>query len=109
MPTTIEILEDLKLTELPADEQNKVLAQVTEILQNRVAMRVDDLLSDEEKAEFDKVAAAGNQQEMDRYLDEKIPDLSGIAAEEYQILRAELVSKNEMVLAAFEEAAKKVK
>ena len=109
MPTNIEILQDLKLENLPVVEQNKVLADIIETLQNRVAIRVNDMLSEDEKTEYDTLLAGTDTNASDQYLADHVPAMDEIIAEEYLALRQELMAKNDQILEALAEVTKENK
>jgi hypothetical protein len=89
------LIEELGLGHLSEEQKNQMNDQLADILQNRVTVRILEILTDEEKAELDKLVAAGDDEKADVFLTEKVPGLELIVQEEFESLKREMIKRNE--------------
>lgn len=80
-----ELIEKLRLGALPKEAQEQTLAAVNNEIEMRLAGVIDDILTDEQRAEFEKLA---NQtpEKVFEWLSQEITDLSKLykdALEDY--------------------------
>ncbi len=76
---TARIAEDLGLTALPVEEQKKLIAQFGEVALKAATIAVASKLSDSAKAEFARLAEAGDSAGVQALLDKEVPEHETIA------------------------------
>lgn len=81
---TQNIIQDLGLDKLSAEEQAKALMEVGKIIFQRVILRVMDELSEEDKNEFDKLLdeKMNDETAILNFLQSKLPNFNEIVNEE---------------------------
>lgn len=84
------IVVTLGINTLPAEKQKEVMESLGAIVYQEVMLRALDILSEEEKDEFEKLIEKDpNPETMFGYLVAKIPNLEEIVKEEAENLRKE--------------------
>lgn len=84
------IIEILGINKLPPEKQGEAMEKLGAIVYQEVMLRVLDILSDEDKDEFEKLIEKDpNPEKMFAFLSEKIPTIDQIVAEEAKSLRDE--------------------
>ena len=78
------IIQDLGLDKLSAEEQAKALMEVGKIIFQRVILRVMDELSEEDKNEFDKLLdeKMNDETAILNFLQSKLPNFNDLVNEE---------------------------
>ena len=71
---TLSIAADLGIADLPANEQQTLIAQFGEIALKAAALAVASNLSEEKRDEFARLAEAGDPAALKSFLDKEVPD-----------------------------------
>ncbi len=88
--TNNNIIYDLGLELLSPEQQEEALISIGQIIFQAVIIRVLDILSDEEKDDFEKLLAGNSSEEMIlNFLKSKIEDLDEIIKEEVENFKKE--------------------
>jgi Protein of unknown function (DUF5663) len=76
---TARIAEDLGLTALPVEDQKKLIGQFGEVALKAATIAVVSKLSEDKRAEFAKLAEAGEPEALGAFLDREVPEHETIA------------------------------
>lgn len=78
------IVKELGLDSLPADQQAETLLKIGEIINQRIIIKVMEKLSEADKDEFDQLLGRDmtDQDAIASFLRSKIPDFDGMVAKE---------------------------
>lgn len=89
-----QLLEEMGLASLPPDKQEEALLNIGRIVYQGILLRVMEILSDEEKKEFEALLAQKPEVEdrILKFLQVKIPDLDGLVEEEIARFKEESAS-----------------
>ncbi|HHD92560.1 MAG TPA: hypothetical protein ENL06_03010 [Candidatus Portnoybacteria bacterium] len=90
-----DINDKLDLDDIPLDKKEEIAQKLTNIIQKKVLLRVADLLPDEKKEEFNKIIESDNQEEIDQFFSQNIPNIQEIINEEIETLKRELKKEKE--------------
>ena len=84
------IVLTLGINSLPVEQQKEAMEKLGVIVYQEVMLRVLEILKDEEKDEFEKLAEKDpNPEKLFEFLSEKIPNFGEIVKEEAEKLREE--------------------
>lgn len=88
------IIKDLGFDKLPQKDQEEALLSAGRVIFQAVLIRVLDILSEEEKEEFEKIIAENpeDQEKIMNFLNSKIPDLEEISREEIANFKREVLN-----------------
>lgn len=93
------LLVELGIEEAAPEIQEKVVSQFTETLLKKIMARIFDLLPEGKKDEFLKLQEAGDEEKLENFLKNNIPNFENLmtetieaAKEEYQNIVEELTS-----------------
>jgi hypothetical protein len=95
------LLRDLGLIELPAEERNKLLAQIYETLELRVGMRLAENMSDEQLDEFEQFIDSNDEAGALAWLESNFPNYKEVVAEELEKLKGEIKKDAAAILETF--------
>ncbi len=95
------LLKDLGLIELPADERNKLLAQIYETLELRVGMRLAENMSDEQLDEFEQFIDSNDEAGALQWLESNFPNYKAVVAEELEKLKEEIKKDASAILETY--------
>lgn len=84
------LLVELGLGDLPADEKNKMLAHIYETLEMRVGMNLASKMSDNQLDEFESFIDKNDEPGALRWLETNSPDYKKVVADELEKLKAEI-------------------
>ena len=84
------LLQQLGLEALTAEEKDWVLIQITDSLLKRLILRVYDRLNENDQKEFDRLTGTNDTQKIEAFLAAKISDLNEIRDEELEGLVDEM-------------------
>lgn len=88
--TNENIIKILGIDSLPLDKQKEAMERLGAIVYQEAMLRVLEILSEEDKNEFEKVIAQNPDPEnLFSFLSEKVPNLDEIITEEAEKLRGE--------------------
>ena len=85
------IITLLGLEDLPLENRAQLVAELTEILEVRVLSAAYDTLSEEQAKHLDTLLDENNPELVTTYIQENVPTLSDIFANQVEVLKAELV------------------
>lgn len=84
------LLDELGLSQLPAEEKSKMLAHIYETLEMRVGVRLAEQMSDQQLDEFEGYINANDEAGALRWLESTFPSYKQVVAEEFEKLKAEI-------------------
>lgn len=84
------LLDELGLGALPADEKQKMLSHIYETLEMRVGVRLAEQMSDQQLDEFESFINANDEAGALRWLESTFPAYKQVVAEEFDKLKAEI-------------------
>lgn len=93
MTISQNFLEELGLGNLPEDKKIQLLDDMGKMINQNIIMRVVELMSEEDKNEFDKVIGENmaNPEAILDFLKAKVPSFDAIVAEEIEKFKKESV------------------
>lgn len=97
------LLEELGLGVLPADEKNKMLAQIYETLEMRVGMKLAEQMTNEQLDEFEGFIDRNDEAGALTWLETNFPNYKQVVAEELEKLKAEIKSTSAQIIAAIQQ------
>ncbi len=87
-----DIFEILGLDKMPEKDQDELRMRMLDVVNNRVLLRIGDILSDEEMKEFEKVLDSNDDQKVRDFLTGKKIDISKLIVEETLVFKSELAN-----------------
>ena len=84
------LLDELGLSVLPAEEKSKMLAHIYETLEMRVGVRLAEQMSDQQLDEFEGFINANDEAGALQWLESTFPSYKQVVAEEFDKLKAEI-------------------
>ena len=78
------LVDGLDLDGLSEEQADEVIARVGEQIMQKVIIKILDQLSEEDKVMFTQITESKNGEDMQKFLAEKIPNLSELIEEETQ-------------------------
>lgn len=94
------LLKELGLGDLPADDKNKMLAHIYETLEMRVGMKLAEQMSNEQLDEFEGFINANDEAGALKWLETNFPNYKQVVADELEKLKAEIKAQAPQILAA---------
>lgn len=98
------LLRELGLGTLPADEKNRMLAHIYETLEMRVGMKLAEKMSNEQLDEFEKFIDNNDEAGALKWLETNFPNYKQVVADELEALKAEIKQAAPQILAASQQA-----
>ena len=86
----MNILNDLKIENLPEEEKKNLLASLSESFLRRITVRIYENLDETGRTEFEKIAAENNPTKLEEFLKTKIPNIEEIQKKELEELVSEV-------------------
>ncbi len=86
-----DLIKELGLENLSVDEQEKLVSDMSEVVYERVLLRVVEKLSDEEATELNNLFEKGNMEKIDQYLRDRVPDFASILKKEIEKYQEEMI------------------
>jgi len=86
-----DLIKELGLENLSVDEQEKLVSDMSEVVYERVLLRVVEKLSDEEATELNNLFEKGNMEKIDQYLRDRVPDFASILRKEIEKYQEEMI------------------
>ena len=80
----IDLIAELGINKLPEAQQKELLIQISEVLQQRIVLRLVEEMPEEKKGEFASVLEKNKEDQgaVEKFLSENIPDLEQIVLDE---------------------------
>lgn len=106
------LLVELGLGDLPAEEKNRMLAHIYETLEMRVGMQLASQMSDQQLDEFEKLmpletddeqVRAQKEQDALKWLETNFPNYKEVVAAELDKLKGEIKTSASQILGAMEQ------
>lgn len=94
------LLQEVGLASLPAEEKNNLLNHIYDTLEMRVGMRLADQMSNEQLSEFEAYFESKDDAGALKWLESNFPNYKEVVAEEFEKLKAEVVQSAPQILAA---------
>lgn len=94
------LLQELGLGSLPADEKNKMLGHIYETLEMRVGMKLAEQMSNDQLDEFEAFINANDEAGALKWLETNFPDYKQVVADELENLKKEIKAQAPQILAA---------
>ncbi len=99
------LLRELGLGSLPAEEKNKMLAHIYETLEMRVGMKLAEQMSNEQLDEFEGFIDRSDEAGALKWLESNFPDYKKVVAEELEKLKAEVKTAAPQIVASSQQAS----
>lgn len=85
-----DLLQELGLAALPAEEKKKLLAHIYETLEMRVGMKLAERMSDAQLAEFEQFIDRNDEAGALHWLESNFPNYKDVVASEFEALKKEI-------------------
>ena len=72
------IIDELGISDLPVDAQDRIISQFTENLVKSIALAIMERLPEDKRGEFEKLSEAGEQEKINQFLTAQIPDYQNL-------------------------------
>lgn len=99
------LLQELGLGSLPAEEKNELLKTIYEKLEMNVGMRLADQMSNEQLSEFETYFDAKDDAGALKWLETNFPNYKQVVAEEFEKLKAEIKQSAAQIVAASQQSS----
>jgi len=97
------LLNELGLGELPADEKNKMLSHIYETLEMRVGMKLAEKMTNEQLDEFEGFIDKNDEPGALKWLETNFPNYKQVVADELETLKAEVKQTAPQIISASKE------
>src|SRR3990167_824207 len=94
------LLEELGLGNLPAEQKNSMLQHIYETLEMRVGMKLADQMSNEQLDEFEGFIDRNDEAGALKWLETNFPDYKKVVADELESLKEEIKKTSDKILEA---------
>lgn len=94
------LLIELGLGDLPADEKNKMLAHIYETLEMRVGMKLAEKMSNEQLDEFEAFVDRNDEAGALKWLETNFPNYKQVVADELESLKVEIKQAAPQIIAS---------
>ena len=95
-----DLLKELGLDALPADEKKKFLAHIYETLEMRVGMKLAEQMSDAQLTEFEQFIDQNDEGGALKWLEANFPNYKDVVAQEFEKLKGEVSQLAPQIVAA---------
>lgn len=95
-----DLLQEMGLAGLPAEEKKKLLAHIYETLEMRVGMKLAEQMSDAQLTEFEQFIDRNDEAGALKWLETNFPNYKDVVAAEFERLKAEIGQVSPQILAA---------
>jgi hypothetical protein len=99
-----DLLQELGLAALPAEEKKKLLAHIYETLEMRVGMKLAEQMSDAQLTEFEQFIDRNDEGGALKWLETNFPNYKDVVASEFERLKGEISQVAPQILAAGSQA-----
>ncbi len=94
------LLEELGLGDLPAEQKNSMLQHIYETLEMRVGMKLADQMSNDQLDEFEGFIDKNDEAGALKWLETNFPDYKKVVADELETLKTEIKGTANKILEA---------
>ncbi len=98
------LLKELGLGTLPAEEKNRMLAHIYETLEMRVGMKLAEQMTNEQLDEFEGFIDRNDETGALKWLETNFPDYKQVVADELDKLKTEIKATAPQIVAASQQA-----
>lgn len=95
-----DLLKELGLETLPAEEKKKLLAHIYETLEMRVGMKLAEQMSDAQLTEFEQFIDRNDESGALKWLEANFPNYKDVVASEFEVLKREVGQSATQILAS---------
>jgi len=95
-----DLLQELGLAALPAEEKKKLLAHIYETLEMRVGMKLAEQMSDAQLTEFEQFIDRNDEAGALKWLETNFPNYKDVVAQEFERLKTEIRQVAPQILAS---------
>jgi hypothetical protein len=99
------LLKELGLGSLPAEEKNKMLAHIYETLEMRVGMKLAEQMSNEQLDEFEAFIDKNDEAGALKWLETNFPNYKDVVGQELDKLKLEVKQSAPQIVAMSQQAA----
>jgi len=85
------MIKVLGLGGLSKEKQYEIIEEMSEIISDRVLLKVMDKISKDDAIKVNKMIESNDLSGVDEFLDSKVPDFSNILQEELNIFKEEMI------------------
>jgi predicted RNA-binding Zn ribbon-like protein len=103
-----QLLVELGLGSLPAEEKNKMLAHIYETLEMRVGMKLAEQMTDAQLDEFEGFIDRNDEAGALTWLETNFPNYKQVVADELEKLKGEIKASAPQIVAAAAEAGQQL-
>jgi len=94
-----DLLQELGLAALPAEEKKKLLAHIYETLEMRVGMKLAEQMSDAQLTEFEQFIDRNDEPGALKWLEANFPHYKDVVSSEFERLKSEINQVAPQILA----------
>jgi predicted RNA-binding Zn ribbon-like protein len=94
------LLQELGLGSLPANEKNKMLSHIYETLEMRVGMKLAEQMSNDQLDEFERFIDSNDEAGALKWLETNFPNYKQVVADELDKLKGEIKASAPQIVAA---------
>ena len=94
------LLKELGLGDLPAEEKNRMLAQIYETLELRVGMKLAEQMTNDQLDEFEGYIDRQDEAGALKWLETNFPNYKDVVGQELETLKAEVRTSAPQIMAA---------
>ena len=95
-----DLLQELGLAALPAEEKKKLLAHIYETLEMRVGMKLAEQMTDAQLTEFEQFIDRNDEAGALKWLETNFPNYKDVVSAEFERLKGEISQVAPQILAA---------
>lgn len=95
-----DLLQELGLAALPAEEKKKLLAHIYETLEMRVGMKLAERMTDAQLTEFEQFIDRNDEAGALHWLEGNFPNYKDVVASEFETLKKEIGQVAPQILSA---------
>jgi hypothetical protein len=95
-----DLLQELGLAALPAEEKKKLLAHIYETLEMRVGMKLAEQMTDAQLSEFEQFIDRNDEAGALKWLETNFPNYKDVVAAEFERLKGEITQVAPQILAS---------
>jgi hypothetical protein len=88
-----DMIEALGLNSLSSEEKDNLVSQMSEIISNKIILKVMEKISENDASELSGYLESGNMEKVNNFLNEKVPNFSDIMQTELNIFQEEMLKK----------------
>lgn len=88
-----DLIEELGLEGLPLERQEKLVKEISNVLYDRVLLRVMEKLSEKEAGEINNLLGKKEYQKADQIIAKKVPNFAAILKEEIEKFGEEMIRR----------------